>query len=197
MAPSVSCDRKCMCQKLKCPSNAIYKPHMPISSYAHETTMSVYMPYMSSMQSTMWPGTLAYIHFTLLAYDLVTLCLSHCTYMSHYTSTVVYIVTPYYCICKSKNPETFNYHNIAMNVPTRNVLQMPQMPINSCAHERNKSIYMPHMSSLQSTMWPETDIHTFQLLAYVPNIYACYCTYIYCNTPTVVFIQTPYYCTYK
>ena len=59
--------------------------------------MSIYMPHMTSMQSTIWPGTMVYIHFTLLPYATEQLCLSHCTCMSHYTFTVVYIQTLHYC----------------------------------------------------------------------------------------------------
>ena len=58
----------CTCPKLICPSNVTYKPWMPINSSALETTMSVYMPHINSMQSTMIPRTLVYTHFTLLAY---------------------------------------------------------------------------------------------------------------------------------
>ena len=36
-------------------------PHIPISPCIHETAMSVYMPHMNLLQSTMWPGTLVYI----------------------------------------------------------------------------------------------------------------------------------------
>ena len=51
-----------------CLSNATYKPHMPIRSCPHDTSMSVYMPPMNLLQSTMWTGTQVDMHFTLLAY---------------------------------------------------------------------------------------------------------------------------------
>ena len=41
------------------------QPHVPISSYAHMTQLSVYIPHVDPLQSTMTPGTLIYIHFTL------------------------------------------------------------------------------------------------------------------------------------
>ena len=37
----------------------------------------------------MWPGTLVYINFTLLAYAPEQICLPHCTYISNYISTVM------------------------------------------------------------------------------------------------------------
>ena len=43
-------------------------PHMQISSCAHETTMSVYMTHMNSLQSTVLPQALVYLHFTVLIY---------------------------------------------------------------------------------------------------------------------------------
>ena len=51
----------------------------------------VYIPHMNSLQSTMSPGTLIYIHFTLLAYAPKQICLLNHTHMSHFTTTVVYI----------------------------------------------------------------------------------------------------------
>ena len=54
----------CMWQQI-CLSNATYSDYF---MYRYETTVSVHMAYMNSLQSTMWHGTLVYIHFTILAY---------------------------------------------------------------------------------------------------------------------------------
>ena len=43
--------------------------------------MSIYMPHINSLQSTMWSGTLVYIHLTLLAYASEQIFLQHCTYV--------------------------------------------------------------------------------------------------------------------
>ena len=69
------------------------------------------MPHMNSMQSTMSPQALVYIHFTLLTYAPEQICLLHCIYMSHYPTTLVYIQTPHYCIyiCKTSNPAGFEF----------------------------------------------------------------------------------------
>ena len=76
---------------LKC---HIYASHANYFMCISETTMSVYMLHINSLQSTMWPGTLVYIYFTLLAYAPKHICLPHCTYMYHCTTTIVYIHTP-------------------------------------------------------------------------------------------------------
>ena len=62
----------------------------------------VYKLHMNSLQSTVWPGTLVYIHFILLESTPEQICLLHCTYMSHCTSTVVYIQTTHCCTHPSK-----------------------------------------------------------------------------------------------
>ena len=43
------------------PSNDIDMSHMPIISYTHKTTMSLYVPHMNSMQLTMSPQAQVYI----------------------------------------------------------------------------------------------------------------------------------------
>ena len=48
------------------PSNAIDMPLVAITTCAHETAMSVYVPHIRSVQLTMSPLELVYIHFTLL-----------------------------------------------------------------------------------------------------------------------------------
>ena len=88
-----------MCQEQMYPLNATYASYF---MYTYETTMSVYIHHMNSLQPIMWPKALVYINFTLLAYVPEQICLLHCTYMSHCISTVVYIETPHYCTHPSK-----------------------------------------------------------------------------------------------
>ena len=83
-----------------CPSKVMYTNYF-ICRY--ETTMSVYIPHMNSMQSIMWPKALVFIHYTLLPYTSEQTCLPHCRYMSHCTSNVVYIWNQYYCTHPSKS----------------------------------------------------------------------------------------------
>ena len=74
-----------------------------------------YIPHINSLESITWPETWVYKHFTLLAYAHEWLYLSNCTYMFHYTSTVVCTQSPFYYTCK------FNYHNIVIYMPTRSI----------------------------------------------------------------------------
>ena len=55
------------CQKLKCPSNATYKPHVPTSTCAHMKQQSIYMPYGPTAIHNMIMNSGIH-HFTLLAY---------------------------------------------------------------------------------------------------------------------------------
>ena len=90
-------------QKLIYPLNAIHIPYMQISLCWHEATMSGYMLHITSLQSTMLPTSLVYIHFTLLAYSPEQICLPHyiLTCMSHCPSIIVQI--SHYYTHKSKN----------------------------------------------------------------------------------------------
>ena len=70
----------------------------------YETTMSVYMPHMNSLHSTIWPGALVYIHFTYMKTP------HYCTI--HWKSINCNIHLPCYC----KIWATYRY-----------ALQMPQI----------------------------------------------------------------------
>ena len=75
-----------------CPSNAMYANEF-ICRY--ETTMSVYMPHLNSVQSIMLPDVLAYISYYWYVSEQVSL--PYYIYMSRCTATVVYILMHYYC----------------------------------------------------------------------------------------------------
>ena len=77
-------------------------PNMPLKCHIYATctnyfmcrnerTMSVYIPHMNSQQLIMWPKALVCIHFNILVYAPEEICMLHCRYMSHCTSSVVYI----------------------------------------------------------------------------------------------------------
>ena len=99
---------------LTCNINTIYA----ITSCALETTMSIYIPHMSLMQSIMCPVALVYILFTLLPYaPWTTLPPTLKWYMSYCTFDVVYIQTLYYYIHllkinKLQNLFTILLHNM-------------------------------------------------------------------------------------
>ena len=87
MSPSASCDWKYVIAiyilKTYMLSNATYDNDVMCR---YETTRSAYIPL-----SAIWPGVLVYMHYTLLAYAPEQKCLLHCIYISHCTSTIIYI----------------------------------------------------------------------------------------------------------
>ena len=54
-----------------------------------------------------------------------------------------------------------------------------------CRYERTMSVYVPHMNSLQSTVWPEACIYIYQYWHMLINKYACHITNVY---PTVLIL---------
>ena len=69
--------------------------HMTRNVMCTYETLSVYMPHMNLLQSTMWLGTLVYIHVTLLKHASEKICLPHHTYICHWTTTMVSIQTSF------------------------------------------------------------------------------------------------------
>ena len=66
-------------------------PHMQISSMCSQgKIMPLYVPCMNSLWLTMWQAGLICIYFIFLVDTPKQICLSHCIYMSHYTTTVVH-----------------------------------------------------------------------------------------------------------
>ena len=74
--------------KQNMPSNAKYANYFMCR---YHTTVSVCIPSINSMQSTLSPQALVYLHFILLAYAPEQICLSHCACTSHCTHNVVYM----------------------------------------------------------------------------------------------------------
>ena len=77
-------------------TNMPYKCHIYVkySSYfmcRYQTTMLVYVPYITSMQLAVSPQALAYLNFKLLAYSPEQICLPHYTCISCHTNYVVHI----------------------------------------------------------------------------------------------------------
>ena len=75
-----------------------YTPHMPISSCADikQLCLTIYSAINNVTRST----TIHVSHYSHMSPKKISL--THCTYMSHCTSTVVYILTPHYCTHPSK-----------------------------------------------------------------------------------------------
>ena len=106
--------------------------HVQISLCAHHIATSVSTPHISSLQSTMSPGTMVYIHLTLLANAPEQKCLPHCAYVYHCTATVVNI--DFYNL--KSNKLNFNYHCISIYMPATNIpphaIYMPYVQITQC-----------------------------------------------------------------
>ena len=84
--------------------------------WRYDATMSVYVPHMHSLQSTMWPETLVYIHFTLLAYAPQQMCLPLHVYCTLHIDPIllhISVTKPTKC--------TLIYHAIAIYVPVKNM----------------------------------------------------------------------------
>ena len=110
-----------------CLSNTRYMPHMQVSSFADMRQLCQYIYLIwASVKSTVWPGALLYIYFTLLAYAPQHIWLLHCTYISHCTS-VVYIYTPHSFTDSSKG-------NTSQHLFTKllqNMCQEQKCPLNT------------------------------------------------------------------
>ena len=86
--------------------------------------MSVYIPYMNLLHSIMLSQAEVYIHFTLLAYVLVQICLQYCTYISHCISTVRYLHEDPILLLVSVQTQqnvTSIYDATAIHVPATNI----------------------------------------------------------------------------
>ena len=97
--------------------------HMPITSCAHETIMSVYIPHMNALQWLVWPGPLVYIKSTLLVYA---------NWTNKHVTLHMYVplhsfcrlpVDPRFMNSPAKNQlnSSFIYHTTAKYVPATNM----------------------------------------------------------------------------
>ena len=116
----------CM-QQLLFPSNFTHKPHVLISS----STMKQLCQYIFLIW-TKCNQKQTNIHFTLLAYAPEQMCLWHCTYMIHCTTTVVFIETQHYCTYAVKKKNLHRYSTYLPNMSQEqkcpsNVTCMPHM----------------------------------------------------------------------
>ena len=119
---------------------------------------------MNTVQSPVWSGALLNIHFTQLAYAPEQICLPHHTFISHCTNTVLYVdpILLHTQIKKKQLTATLIYHI--------NGIHMPHMHIISCAYETTVSVHIPHVSSMQSIMWPGGPVYIhFILLTHGPE----------------------------
>ena len=173
MALSASCERKHVI--------AMYVPKTNMllnATYAnycmcrYDTTMTVYVPHMNPMQSTMSPDT--DIH----TFQIIAICLW--TNMSltllihvplHYYCGLH--INPHYCTHNSKKTICNRYSRLYCKICTRNkyALKCHRYATYAnyfmCWYETTISVCIPHVNLLQWTVWPGALLHThFTLLAY-------------------------------
>ena len=129
-----------MYQQQICPSIVIYMEYMQTSPCAQ---MSAYMLHINSLPSTMWPGPMVYIHFTLLVYAPEQICQSYCMYISLYVYCSQHI-QPKLKQLSVKKPATLIYHAITI---------CPNYFM--CISGRSIPIHMPYINLPTSTMWWE------------------------------------------
>ena len=142
----------------------------------YQTTVSVYIPHMNSLQSTFSPQALVNLHFTLFTYVPEYICLPHQTCMSHCTSNIVYMKTPHDCTCKSNKAmqckfiyPAMSIYMPAMNMPLKCHIYSTYANYFMCTYQTTMSVHIPHISSLQSTLSPQEPVkHTFQIIGICP-----------------------------
>ena len=137
--------------------------------------MSVYILQINSQQSTTWPETLVYIHFTLLVYDPEQLSLPHWTYMFHCTTPEVYIQMAH--ISKKWNFSLPCHCHIYSNIK-----YVPQMPHMKLVHVSYVSIYTSYELTEVNNVTRNTHIHTFKIID----------IYLWTNMPATAFVLTLY-----
>ena len=144
---------------------------------------------MNLLQSKMWPETLVYIHSILLAYAPEQICLPHCTYMFHCTSTTVLICSHsstqihkipinynnyllYYCkICASKQ-----YAPQCQNIPHAQITTYAFM-------EKEVYWYICHIW-WSSHQWCSQN-HCTQKMTVMMTMLQCDCLIIYTELLTL------------
>ena len=159
----------------------------------YQITMSVHIPHVNSLQSTMSLQVLVNIHFTLLGYASEHICLPHQTCMPHCTSNVVYMWTPQILYVQVKqNNELQLYHTINIYVQATN---FPLKCLNYATYSnyfmwrygQTISLYLPHyelsaMNSVDHDHWHACILYCWQLLQ---NKCACHIVcvplYFYCS----------------
>ena len=158
----------------------------------YQTPLSLHIPLLNSLQSTLSSQALTCIQFKLLTYAPWQICLPHQTSKSHCTSNTVCMKMPYYYTCMSNKTTNSNFicHTVSIYVPAINMPLMPHANYFKCRYVTTMSVYLPHMNSMQWTMGPSplAYIHS-TLLGYSPEpICLPYCTfvplYFYCSLYT-------------
>ena len=138
---------------LICPSNVTYITNAKYFMSRCDATMLIYMSHMNSLQSPMSPGTLVYTsHYW------------HMSLTSIPTSLHIYVPLHWYC-CLLTDP-TLIHTSVKNNMKHLFTIPLPYMGqqqispsytmcpnYSTCLNGRSMPKYMPHMNSVESTMW--------------------------------------------
>ena len=177
---------------------------MPLKSHTYATyankfmcryqiTMLVCISHMNSMQPTMSWQALVYIHFTLLAYALEHICLPHKTYMSHYTSNIVYMQTP----LTEQISQTKQWTATLFIMLKAFMCQQQICPSNAtyandfmCRYETTKPVYMYFIWTQCNEQCDHDHWHMYMPPYWYAPEQIClpHCIYVFHCTSTLVFI---------
>ena len=139
------------------PLKSTYKPNMPISAHVPIWQLCQYIGFIWTHSNEQCNQEHWYTYFTLLAYVPKQICPPHCIYMSHSTSTVVYIdPSLLYSSIKIYKLHLFP-HTTIKYVPATNMslkCQKYHRCLNylMCIHWKSMPMYMSQMKLFQLMM---------------------------------------------
>ena len=145
----------------------------------YQTTMPVNIPYMNSMQSTVWPGALLYIHVTLLVYasEKISLQCNICM------STAIILQSA----CRlSITADTSQSNNKLQLLFTIVYVQTISMQFNYHIYAMYANCFIwqlcqyktSHELNAINNVTKRTGIHTFHITGICPQKYACHIAHL-------------------
>ena len=139
----------------------------------------------------MWLGAVVYIHFTLLAYASEQICMPHYTYLSHCTTTVIYIRTADIALKNLQLLFTMLLPYMCQQVFPSNAKYMPHIKsVHVHMQDNYNSIYTSYKLTAISNMARNTCIHTVHIIGICPGT----------NMPATLHMSVPlhvYYTVHK
>ena len=191
----------CICQRIICPSNPKYKPLMLICSHAHMRQLCQYIciTWIQCNQQCDWEQWYTYIshywHMTLnkYAFKIAHICPTALLLWSIYVRTYITTHTSPKKLC---NFQVFKYHTIVIYVLPRNmplechIFEKTYANYFICRYHTTMTVYIPHMNSMQWTLWPWTLVHMYSTLLEICPEQIClsHCTFMSNCTATAVYI---------
>ena len=170
---SASCDRKFVIvmylSKTIILSNVTFKLYIPITSCVYMTQLSVYMPYVNPMKSTMWPGTQMYLYFTLLA-NAPPKYACNCAHICSTALLLWLTYRPYITVhtCPKINNLQQTLHGLLPNMYQKQIYPSNATYANyfMCTYQTTMSAPIPHMNLLHATVWAEALLYLHNISHY-------------------------------